>query len=177
MNEESPFTKVPNSILDFEGFDVYKFRIFMFILRKTIGFNKNSDGISLSQFIKATKLSKNRILKTLKELKKDGFLKIDKQLSKSGGNSFNRYTPLVPDMNYLVPDMNKGSSLQALGVVHEKNTQKNNNTKENIQKEREGEIFKSIYFQLSKNEKLREVESYIDHLISQERLCKECISI
>jgi phage replication O-like protein O len=168
--EESPYTKVPNSILDFEGLDVYEFRILILILRKTIGFNKKSDGISLSQFIKFTGISKDKVIKSLENLQKNKFISVQKQTLKNGGKSFNRYTPLVLDKDYLVRQKDKGSTSERLGLVCEKDIQKENRTKENIQKrdEREGNIF----FSFSNNKQLREIDRYIDHLMQTEEYIK-----
>ena len=63
--EESPFTKVPNSIFDIEGLNIYERLVLLYIIRKTIGFNKKSDGISLSQFVKFTGASKPTIIKAI----------------------------------------------------------------------------------------------------------------
>lgn len=172
MSDESPYTKVPNHILDFEGFDVYEYRVFMFILRKTIGFNKKSDGISLSQFVKATSISKSKVNNTLEKLKKRGVLNVQKQILKNGGKSYNRYIPLVHEKHYLVHEKDKGSTPQSIGLVSEKDIQKENRTKENRQK-REREIINiNIYFDLSENEKLRETDKYISHLIESEDYIK-----
>lgn len=170
MKEESPYTKVPNSILDFEGLDVYEFRLLLLIIRKTSGFNKKSDGISISQFIKATGISKDKIIKSLENMQKNKFISIQKQTLKNGGKSFNRYTPLVFDKDYLVREKDKGSTSQRLGLVCEKDIQKENNTKENRQK-REREI-SNIYFSLSDNELLKETDRYIQYLISESEYLK-----
>lgn len=171
MKNESPYTKVPNSILDFEGLDVYEFRLLIFILRKTIGFNKKSDGISLSQFVKATGISKDKVIKSLENLQKRKFISIQKQTLKNGGKSFNRYISLVDEKDYLVYEKDKGSTSQRLGLVCEKDIQKENNTKENRQK-REREIINNIYFSLSDNEQLKEIDRYIDDLILVEGYIK-----
>ena len=167
--EESPFTKVPNSILDFEGLDVYEFRILILILRKTIGFNKKSDGISLSQFIKFTGISKDKVIKSLENLQKNKFISVQKQTLKTGGKSFNRYTPLVCEKDYLVRQKDKGSTSERLGLVCEKDIQKKIEQKKiDKRREREGNIF----FSFSNNKQLREIDRYIDHLISTEEYIK-----
>lgn len=170
---EIPFTKVPNSIFDIQGLNVYEFRILMHIIRKTIGFNKEADGISISQFIKATGISKPTVVKTIKSLEKMKFIKVQNQTHIGGGKSFNKYLPLVKEIDYLVKEINKGSKGDLLGVVNEVNIQKENRTKENKQKKREGETpFSNIFFSLNKNESLRESEKYILYLIDQEEYVK-----
>lgn len=167
--EESPFTKVPNSIFDIEGLNVYERLILLYIVRKTIGFNKKSDGISLSQFIKSTGISKNTILKSLEGLKKLNLIRIQKQTQKNGGKSFNKYTPLVHEMNHLVHEMNKGSSRDEQGLVHEVNIQKKIEQKK-IDKRREREGY--IFFSLSENEQFKEIDEYIENLIDESEYIK-----
>ncbi|WP_368028853.1 replication protein [Arcobacter sp. s6] len=167
--EESPYTKVPNSILDFEGLDVYEFRILILILRKTIGFNKKSDGISLSQFIKFTGISKDKVIKSLENLQKNKFISVQKQTLKNGGKSFNRYTPLVLDKDYLVRQKDKGSTSERLGLVCEKDIQKKIEQKK-IDKRREREGY--IFFSLSEKEQLKEIDSYIQNLIYESEYIK-----
>ena len=168
--EESPFTKVPNSIFDIEGLNIYERLVLLYIIRKTIGFNKKSDGISLSQFVKFTGASKPTIIKAIENLKKMKCINVLKQTNSTGGKHYNRYTPLVKEIDYLVKQIDKGSKGDLLGVVKDVYIQKENNTKENIQKreEREGNIF----FSFSNNKQLREIDRYIDHLISTEEYIK-----
>lgn len=170
MKDESPYTKVPNSIFDIEGLNIYERLILLFIVRKTIGHSKKSDGISLSQFIKFTGASKPTVLKAIENLQKNKFINIQKQTLKNGGKSFNRYTPLVNEIDYLVKQIDKGSKGDLLGLVNQVDIQKENNTKENRQK-REREI-DNIYFSFSDNEKLKETDSYIKYLISEAEYLK-----
>ena len=73
----SGFTAVPNLILDSctKLFTPAEFMILMVIIRKTIGWHKSVDTISLSQFMKYTSLSRNTCIKVLKKLTEDGFIK------------------------------------------------------------------------------------------------------
>ena len=70
------FTRIPNYILDDNTLDVYEFRILAHIARQTIGHEKKSDGISLSQFVDATGISKKKIIKTIKSLEDKGHIKL-----------------------------------------------------------------------------------------------------
>lgn len=168
---ESPFTKVPNSILDIEALDIYEFRILMHIIRKTLGFNKKSDGISLSQFVKATGISKSKVTKTIESLNKKKFITVQKQTNKSGGKSFNRYIALVSDKDHLYREKTKGSTPQGIALVSDRDIQKKIEQKkiDNREKERLGV---SIYYDLSDNEKLRETDKYISHVIQEEGFIK-----
>lgn len=170
MKDESPYTKVPNSIFDIEGLNIYERLILLFIVRKTIGFNKKSDGISLSQFVKFTGASKPTVLKAIENLKKMKCINVLKQTNSTGGKHYNRYTPLVNEIDYLVKQIDKGSKGGLLGLVKQVDIQEENNTKENIQK-REREI-DNIYFSLSDNEQLKETDRYIKDLISESEYLK-----
>jgi len=68
--QEKNYTQVPNIILDDTTLNVYEFRIMVHIARQTIGYGKKSDGISLSQFVKATGISKDKCLRIIASMKK-----------------------------------------------------------------------------------------------------------
>lgn len=72
----SSFTAVPNIILDScsRFLSPAEFMILMLIIRKTVGWHKSIDTISLTQFMKCTNLSRNTCIKVLKKLIKDGFI-------------------------------------------------------------------------------------------------------
>lgn len=146
MNE-SPFTKVPNSIFDIEGLNIYERLILLYIVRKTIGFNKKSDGISLNQFIRFAGISKPTVLKAINNLKKMKLIKVKKQTNSTGGKSYNRYTPLVNNIDHLVNDIDKGSKGDLLGLVKDIDIQKKIEQKkiDNREKERLGI---NIYYDL-----------------------------
>jgi len=70
---ENGYTKIANEIME----ELARFRIpgeqmqcFLFILRKTYGFNKKEDRISNSQFCEATGLDKGNACRALRELSK-----------------------------------------------------------------------------------------------------------
>lgn len=172
--KENPFTKVPNAILDLESLNVYEFRILMHIYRKTIGFNKKSDGISLSQFQKATGISKPTILKSLKNLEEMKLIKVQKQINKAGGKSFNRYLPLVKEIDYLVKEIYKGSKGDLPPLVKEIDIQKKIEQKK-IDKRRERTLIggkENILFQLEENEQNKEIDFYISHVIKNTEYIK-----
>jgi predicted Zn-dependent protease len=89
---EGAFTKVPNWILDDTSLNVYHKAVLVHIARQTIGYGKKSDGISISQFAKATGIGKTKIGQTLSELEKKRCIKVKRQTLSSGGKSFNRYS-------------------------------------------------------------------------------------
>jgi len=91
--------------------------ILIVLLRQTVGYKKQSDGISLSQWIKKTGLSKNTVLRKLESLKKKHLIKSQKQKTTNGGYSYTRYWLT------LVPPVNKGSATIEQGLVPPVNKQ------------------------------------------------------
>jgi len=134
------FFQVPNFLWDREDLDVYERVILTHIIRKTIGWGKSEDGISLSQFQKALGISKNTIIKTLKKLIEKNIINKKSTLSENGSQSFNSYSltdeiiklanSSSRDEQGVVHEMNRGSSRDEQGVVHEMNTQNTSNTKD-----------------------------------------------
>ena len=158
MKNESPYTKVPNSFFELEGLAPIQKLVLLVIIRKTFGFNKNSDGISLSQFEKELNCKKPTIIKAIEILKEKKLIKVQTQYLPNGGKSFNRYTPLVKNFN-------KGSKDILQGLVKKFNIQKENNTK--IERE---EIFFNFY-EIVENKKIL-IKSFIDYLIIVENVKK-----
>lgn len=121
------FTRIPNNFIDDLKLNPYQFQILSIIVRKTDGWCKIEDGISLSQFEKLVTFKKPKIIQTLKELEEIGLISKKKQILDNNSNSFNIYK--ISDR--VVTENNKGSNSQLLGVVTEDYTQKKANTKEN----------------------------------------------
>ena len=122
---EGAFTKIPNIILDDTTLNVYERAILIHVARQTIGYGKKSDGISLSQFGKATGISKDKAIRTIADLNIKKQLKVTKQTSANGGKSYNRYSlTLVLHKDYLVADKDNPSTSQRQGLVADKDIQK-----------------------------------------------------
>ena len=121
------FTRIPNNFIDDLKLNPYQFQILSIIVRKTDGWCKIEDGISLSQFEKLVTFKKPKIIQTLKELIEMDLISKKKQILDNNSNSFNMYK--ISDR--VVTENNKGSNSQLLGVVTEDYTQKKANTKEN----------------------------------------------
>ena len=75
------FTKIPNNFIDewLLKLSGTATKVFLVILRKTIGWHKESDVISISQIEKNSGLSENSVLSGLKELKKHSLLETKKE--------------------------------------------------------------------------------------------------
>ncbi len=68
---ENNYTRIPNELLEALyqiTLPIYELRIFLFILRKTYGFNKKSDWISQKQIAEMTGIHKCHVSRTLKSL-------------------------------------------------------------------------------------------------------------
>ncbi len=67
------FTRVPNEILEALArthLSPYESKIIFFIIRKTYGWNKTEDWISLSQIVEGTGIAKPNVSRTLNSLKR-----------------------------------------------------------------------------------------------------------
>ena len=142
------FTRIPNKTIDEAKLNPYQFQLFSIIVRKTDGWCKVEDGISLSQFESMVTFKKPKIIATLKELEDMGYIEKTKQQNKNGGNSFNLYRI----SHTLVTENNEGSNSELQGVVTENYTQKKPNTKETI----------------TSNKKINKKPIHVDWLYSKE---------
>ncbi len=84
------YTQLPNYLWDLD-LNIYQRAILVHIVRKTIGWGKDFDGISLSQFSKDLGISKPKVISTLKELKEMGLIEITNNFSQNNSKSFNTY--------------------------------------------------------------------------------------
>jgi len=93
---DQPFTMVPNVCFDtyMKEMTANEFQTYMFVIRKTMGWHKSSDKISLSQFKKNINSSTPTIRKAIKGLRKKGFIK---QIP--SGRSY-RYSIIKPSINF-----------------------------------------------------------------------------
>ncbi len=163
--KELNYTQIPNIILDDTHLNVYEFRIIMHIARQTIGYGKKSDGISLSQFVKATGISKDKCLRTLTSMKKKKLIKVTQQTAKHGGKSYNRYSlTLVAEKDHLVADKDYPSTSQRQGVVADKGIQKKIEQKKIDKREEREYPSNNIYFSIFGNELKKEVHSFVNEL-------------
>jgi len=72
LPKDIPYTQVPNSILDVKLKDLKssELKILMLICRKTFGYQKRKDSISLSQMTKYTGLTKSTVIEAVRGLEK-----------------------------------------------------------------------------------------------------------
>lgn len=80
MSNESKFIpnflQVPNAVIDelLPDLTGAELKCYLVVIRKTKGWNKESDNISISQFMKATGLSNSAVIKACESLVKYGLL-------------------------------------------------------------------------------------------------------
>lgn len=77
MDQQDGYSPIPNLILEALArtyFTNYEVRILFILWRKTLGWNKKSDAISLSQFVDATGILKPNIVRTLNKLIQRGII-------------------------------------------------------------------------------------------------------
>ena len=70
---EDGFTKIPNKILEAlctTKLTIYEYRVLLLIIRKTYGWDKETDWIALSQFYEQTGILKQNVSRTLKKLER-----------------------------------------------------------------------------------------------------------
>jgi phage replication O-like protein O len=87
--KENGYTAIANEILDNLirwHLSSYEWRVVLFTLRKTYGFQKKDDWISLSQFVEATGISRPHVCRALKMLAKQNII------TKRGTTSQPRYS-------------------------------------------------------------------------------------
>ncbi len=95
---QSPnYTPVPDELFD-------ELRVLLYIVRRTFGFKKDSDSISLSQMVEGIKLRDGRVLdrgtgmsrrgvmKGCAGLVDKGIITVEKRLSEQGDNEINIYS-------------------------------------------------------------------------------------
>jgi len=96
------YTSFPDSLIDSNEHDAYELAACLVVARKTIGWGKTSDGISLSQFMKALKVSKPTAIKIIKSLIAKNIITKSPSFLDSGGQSYNNYSftqSLIDEVN------------------------------------------------------------------------------
>lgn len=82
--DKDPFTRFPNSYLDHMAeLNPYEFKILALLVRKTYGWGKESDKISISQFANEAGISSQMVQKSLKALEEKGLVTKEKSYKKS----------------------------------------------------------------------------------------------
>jgi predicted transcriptional regulator len=149
------FFQMPNSLWDREDLNVYERAVFVHIIRKTIGWGKQKDGISLNQFTKTLNISKPKVISSIKSLIEKELIIKENIFLDNGAKSYNIYglNPIIIEkansenvvndiykgsnshLQGVVNDIYKGSNSHLQGVVNDIDIQKTTITKDNRTKE------------------------------------------
>ena len=98
MSNESKFIpnflQVPNAVIDelLPNLTGAELKCYLVVIRKTKGWNKESDNISISQFMKATGLSNSAVIKACESLVKYGLLVKENGSRNTGIYAVNSYS-------------------------------------------------------------------------------------
>ena len=98
MSNESKFIpnflQVPNAVIDelLPDLTGAELKCYLVVIRKTKGWNKESDNISISQFMKATGLSNSAVIKACESLVKYGLLVKENGSRNTGVYAVNSYS-------------------------------------------------------------------------------------
>ena len=135
------YTRIPNFLFD-EKLNPYQRDVAFFIARKTIGWGKQADGISLSQFLNHLQIKKTKLIETLKELVELELISITKQKDDTGRKSFNLYQITGENIDVRVTDSivretENDSSCDGHTIVRVTDIHKDTNTKDTITKVKE----------------------------------------
>ncbi len=134
---------IPNILFDYWMLHLSpaEFKVLMCLARKTYGWHKDVDRISISQIAKMTGLSKGGLIRNLESLLNRGLINKVKSKTLDGDDAPNQYEINVYCLGG-VPTLDGGGSLLSRqgvvtsvdkGVVYSVDTQKKTYTKENIQ--------------------------------------------
>jgi len=108
---------IPNILLDYwmPRLNSSAFKILMAIARKTYGWNKEKDAISLRQLEEMTSLCKSGIIKNIQDLVNEGIVIKIKSKSEKGDDASNKYKI---NLDFPQIDAGTGGPNNIQGVVH-----------------------------------------------------------
>lgn len=149
-------------MLEHRVIDHYEFVMVMILLKQTVLFKKKSDGVSLSQWVKFSGLSKNKIVSTLEVLRKKKIIHKHRQKGSNGGHTYSRYSLT------LVPQKNKGSTSEVQGLVPVKDTQLTDHTSNQRESERFAfEFLERYLYEITAGRKINNIEAYQASIIEK----------
>ena len=130
--------QLPNSVIDELLADLTgaELKCYLYVLRKTKGWNKEEDAISVSKFMKVTGLSNRKVIDACERLVELGLLEQKIGSNKIKVFSVKDYKTSSSEESSLVKKVHSGSEESSLSVVKKVHTQNNNinNTTKNTNK-------------------------------------------
>lgn len=137
--------QLPNSVVDELLADLTgaELKCYLYVLRKTKGWNKEEDAISVSQFMKVTGLSNRKVIDACERLVELGLLEQKIGSNKTKVFSVKDYKTSGSEESSLVKKVHSGSEESSLSVVKKVHTQNNNinNTTKNNNTSSSGKNF------------------------------------
>ena len=137
--------QLPNSVIDELLADLTgaELKCYLYVLRKTKGWNKEEDAISVSQFMKVTGLSNRKVIDACERLIELGLLEQKIGSNKIKVFSVKDYKTSSSEESSLVKKVHSGSEESSLSVVKKVHTQNNNinNTTKNNNTSSSGKNF------------------------------------
>lgn len=137
--------QLPNSVIDELLADLTgaELKCYLYVLRKTKGWNKEEDAISVSQFMKVTGLSNRKVIDACERLVELGLLEQKIGSNKIKVFSVRDYKTSSSEESSLVKKVHSGSEESSLSVVKKVHTQNNNinNTTKNNNTSSSGKNF------------------------------------
>lgn len=120
--------QLPNSVIDELLADLTgaELKCYLYVLRKTKGWNKEEDAISVSQFMKVTGLSNRKVIDACERLVELGLLEQKIGQNKIKVFSVKDYKTSGSEESSLVKKVHSGSEESSLSVVKKVHTQNNN---------------------------------------------------
>lgn len=120
--------QLPNSVIDELLADLTgaELKCYLYVLRKTKGWNKEEDAISVSQFMKVTGLSNRKVIDACERLVELGLLEQKIGSNKIKVFSVKGYKTSSSEESSLVKKVHSGSEESSLSVVKKVHTQNNN---------------------------------------------------
>ena len=120
--------QLPNSVIDELLADLTgaELKCYLYVLRKTKGWNKEEDAISVSQFMKVTGLSNRKVIDACERLVELGLLEQKIGSNKIKVFSVKDYKTSGSEESSLVKKVHSGSEESSLSVVKKVHTQNNN---------------------------------------------------
>ena len=138
MSNESKFIpnflQVPNAVIDdlLPDLTGAELKCYLVVIRKTKGWNKESDNISISQFMKATGLSNSAVIKACESLVQYGLLVKENGARNTGVYAVNSYSKITHEESSQVT-CEKSSPVKKVHSTCEKSSHTINNIKNTIQ--------------------------------------------
>ena len=138
MSNESKFIpnflQVPNAVIDelLPDLTGAELKCYLVVIRKTKGWNKESDNISISQFMKATGLSNSAVIKACESLVKYGLLIKQNGARNTGVYAVNSYSKTTCEESSPVKKVHSTCE-ESSQVTCEKSSHTINNIKNTIQ--------------------------------------------